>query len=168
MSPRNFSPRLEAHYFHLCVRLQESVINLSDLEQGMQSCLEELRSLTPELSSYHSFVFMGDHFHALIDLNGEFPFYYPNNISILWKPLFSYASYLETYRYIYRNPIEEKLIVEPERYPYSSLSWLLGKRSNPGLDVIDRLKVIQNPLKVLRWVKGGHSPFHIPQERYLW
>ena len=72
-------------------------------------------------------------------------------VEIHCEPVLSYAQYLNTYRYIYRNPIEAKLVLKIEDYKYSSLYYLLGK-SLLHCQIIDHLGLIQNPIKLLNWI----------------
>ncbi|MEK6627995.1 MAG: hypothetical protein AABY53_05165, partial [Bdellovibrionota bacterium] len=69
----------------------------------------------------------------------------------LAEPILNYSHYLNTYKYIYRNPVEAGLCKKPEDYPYSSLYYLLG-RGTLHCQVIDHLNLIQNPLHILKWL----------------
>jgi len=69
----------------------------------------------------------------------------------LSEPIMNYSQYLNTYRYIYRNPVEAGLCKKAEDYPYSSLYCLLGKGAM-HCEVYDHLSLIQNPLHVLKWL----------------
>ena len=69
----------------------------------------------------------------------------------LTEPIKNKTQYLNTYKYIYRNPVEAGLTFKCEKYPYSSLNALLGYSMNT-LNIIDPLNVAQNPFKVLSWL----------------
>jgi len=73
------------------------------------------------------------------------------NLENLAEPIMNYSQYLNTYKYIYRNPVEAGLIEKAEDYPYSSLYYLLGKGSL-HCEVCDHLNLIQNPLHILKWL----------------
>jgi hypothetical protein len=63
------------------------------------------------------------------------------------------AQYLNTYKYIYKNPLEARVCLCVEDYKYSSLHGLIGK-SHLGLMVYDQLGLIQNPFHVLNWLNS--------------
>lgn len=86
--------------------------------------------------------FMSDLFKALKIANPEYS---------LLEPILDRSQFLNTYKYIYRNPVEAGLCQNCEEYPYSSLRGLLG-RSQPYSLVIDPLSLIQNPVKTLTWL----------------
>lgn len=70
---------------------------------------------------------------------------------LLSEKIESYQQLLNTYRYIYRNPIEAGVVKRAEDYQYSSLSLQLGSNilfSN----VIDPVNLIQNPGRILNWL----------------
>lgn len=73
------------------------------------------------------------------------------NLDNLAEPILNYSHYLNTYKYIYRNPVEAGLCKKPEDYPYSSLYHLLGK-GPLHCQVFDHLNLIQNPLHILKWL----------------
>ena len=61
------------------------------------------------------------------------------------------SQYLNTYKYVYRNPVEAGMCGLVQNYKYSSLSSILGK-SHMSLPIYDQLGVIQNPFHVLSWL----------------
>lgn len=71
------------------------------------------------------------------------------------EPVLNYSQYLNTYRYIYLNPVEAGLSVRAEEYPFSSLSALLGKAPALHCPVVDYLGLIQHPQRILRWLNFG-------------
>lgn len=81
----------------------------------------------------------------------------------LAEPILSYSQYLNTYRYIYRNPVDAHICFEVQQYPYSSLQLLMGKSTSYCLTV-DQLGFIQNPLKILNWLNETH--FKLTQRQY--
>lgn len=120
----------------------------------------------------HSFVLMNNHFHLIAstpraNLSDAMEFFMreasrelirrAGRINHAWGgPFFrcmlsSHSYYLNTYKYVYRNPIKAGLARLCEAYPYSTLHGLLGQRKmiipmpmdtllfTPGLD-LDHLK----------------------------
>ena len=69
----------------------------------------------------------------------------------LSEPILNYSQYLNTYKYIYRNPVEAGLTAVAEDYHYSSLRSLLGK-AQLNCEVHDQLGLIQNPIHILKWL----------------
>ena len=69
------------------------------------------------------------------------------------EPIENYAQYLNTYKYIYRNPVEAGLSLKAENYIYSTLNILLG-RSLAYCEIIDYASLIQNPLQILSWLNN--------------
>ena len=67
----------------------------------------------------------------------------------------NYAQFLNTYKYVYRNPVEAGLASKCEDYRYSSLQGLLG-RQKPYVIVLDPLGLVQNPFRVLSWLNGNN------------
>ncbi len=82
------------------------------------------------------------------------------------EPIRHQNQYLNTYRYIYRNPIEAKLVQNCEDYPYSSLSGLLGK-SVLRLNVFDQMGLIQNPMKIIKWLNQNQQVLRYSQLKDL-
>lgn len=69
----------------------------------------------------------------------------------LSEPILNYSQYLNTYKYIYRNPVEAGLCNRAEDYIYSSLRSLLGMAAL-SCEIHDQLGLIQNPLQILKWL----------------
>ena len=89
----------------------------------------------------HAFVFMPDHFHAIITpapevslekavqfIKGGFSFRYKSKLDV-WMRGFNESQILtedkfrNTVRYIEQNPVRLGLVLSPEEYPYSSASF---------------------------------------------
>jgi hypothetical protein len=68
----------------------------------------------------------------------------------------SYQQLLNTYRYIYRNPVEAGLCQKAEDYYFSSLMGVLGRTEN-NMNCVDLFHVIQNPIKILNWLNAQDS-----------
>lgn len=63
------------------------------------------------------------------------------------------SQYLNTYKYVYRNPVEARVCLFVEDYKYSSLNALIGK-SHLGILIYDQMGVIQNPFHILNWLNS--------------
>lgn len=74
------------------------------------------------------------------------------------EPLRHQTQYMNTYRYIYRNPVIAGMTDRCENYPYSSLSGLLGK-SILRTNICDQMGLIQNPIKILSWLNQNELRF---------
>lgn len=90
----------------------------------------------------------------------------PATIENFVEPIRHQTQYLNTYRYIYRNPIEAGLTACCEDYLYSSLSGLMGK-SILRLNVYDRMGLIQNPMKILNWLNQSNQALKYSQLKDL-
>lgn len=108
-----------------------------------------------------SLIMMDTHIHLLISTfdkkenyfceNLQKTIFKTDNLENLSEPILNYSQYLNTYKYIYRNPVEAGLCKKAEDYPYSSLCCLLGK-GYLHCPVCDHLGLIQNPLHILNWL----------------
>lgn len=78
------------------------------------------------------------------------------DLPIVIESISNYQQLLNTYRYIYRNPLEAGLSIRVEDYCYSTLSEVMG-RSRQRMNSVDLLHVIQNPIKILSWLNSLDS-----------
>jgi len=133
----------------------------------------------------HAFVMLGTHVHILFST----PLFEENFVmdslhqallksfremgvsvdGVLEEPLLSekiesYRQLLNTYRYIYRNPIEAGLALKAEEYPYSSLFIQLGGKL-PFSNIIDPVNLIQHPMRILNWLNGDAGGLYAHQSR---
>jgi hypothetical protein len=69
------------------------------------------------------------------------------------------AQYLNTYKYVYKNPVEARVCLCVEDYKYSSLHGLVGK-SHLGLVVHDQMGLIQNPFHIIYWLNSQRDFKH--------
>jgi len=123
------------------------------------------------LFSLHAFVMLGTHVHILFSSPKNEENFLMDSLhqilkqslreknDILEAPLLSekiesYQQLLNTYRYIYRNPIEAGITLRAEDYPYSSLSIQLGRKL-PFANIIDPLNLIQHPARILNWLNDS-------------
>lgn len=82
------------------------------------------------------------------------------------EPITNLSHYLNTYKYIYRNPVEAGMVSSCEDYPYSSLHALLG-RSSLRIQINDLMGLIQNPMYVLNWLNNKDQMFKYSQPKSL-
>ena len=80
------------------------------------------------------------------------------------EPITNLSQYLNTYKYIYRNPVEAGMVTCCEDYPYSSLHGLLG-RSSLRIQINDAMGLIQNPIYVLNWLNNKDQMFKYSQPK---
>lgn len=114
-------------------------------------------------------VLMGSHFHLLFSISTptenllltelekvfaeclrvELPaFEHP----ILCEQIYSLAHYRQTYKYIYRNPVEAKICKQVQDYPWSSLREMLCPSNKVVFN--DSQNLIQNPFQTLQWLNA--------------
>lgn len=84
----------------------------------------------------------------------------------LVEPIKHQTQYINTYRYIYRNPVDANVQQKCEDYPYSSLSGLMGK-SVLRLHVLDQMGLIQNPMKIIHWLNQNDQVLKYSQLKDL-
>lgn len=84
----------------------------------------------------------------------------------LVEPIKHQTQYINTYRYIYRNPVDANVIEKCENYHYSSLSGLLGQ-SVLRLNVFDQMGLIQNPMKIIKWLNQNDQALKYSQLKDL-
>lgn len=125
----------------------------------------------------HAFVLMGNHYHWLCShgltrdpdifnwfhevLNCQFLKYISPGAGELYTmekaPKIirtkSFPQYKATYRYVYNNPVSAGLVYCPLNYPYSTLSYALGK-TGLGFELIDNMGLIFSPSVILNWLSG--------------
>lgn len=120
-------------------------------------------------------VMMDTHLHILISTFENYENFFCQNLQNavsknvetenLCEPILNYSQYLNTYKYIYRNPVVAGLVKNVEDYPYSSLPALIGK-SILHCNVFDQLNLIQNPVHMLKWLNSDID-FKISQLKLL-
>ncbi len=152
-------------YFHLNFELNVfphfKNLDWMFLCRNLNRCLQEWRTL-----EIHALVMMDTHVHLLFRMPEQNENFFvarllelmgqkcPNEILV--EPIKSYSQYLNTYKYIYRNPVEAGLAFMCESYQYSSLNGVLGQ-NELLLHVIDTMGVIQNPLRILTWLNSDQE-----------
>jgi REP element-mobilizing transposase RayT len=121
-------------------------------------------------------VMMDTHVHVLFRISNSNENYFssavlktlkiPENIENFVEPIRHQAQYINTYKYIYRNPVDAQLVEKCEDYLYSSLSGLIGK-SVLRLNVFDRMDLIQNPIKIMNWLNQSGQLLRLSQLKSL-
>lgn len=123
------------------------------------------------LFSLHAFVMLNTHVHILYSTPRDEENFIMDSLhqilkhslneknDVLEAPLLSekiesYQQLLNTYRYIYRNPIEAGIVLRAEEYQYSSLFIQLGGKL-PFANVVDPLNLIQHPARILNWLNDA-------------
>ena len=114
----------------------------------------------------HAFVMMSTHCHLLFKTHLQNENYFTDailkelNIDIcdesLVEPIQNLSQYLNSYKYIYRNPVMAGLVKRCEDYRFSSLHGLLGQ-SILQTQVIDPLSIAQNVLHMLDWLNDNYQ-----------
>lgn len=123
----------------------------------------------------HSLVMMDTHVHLLISTFDHNENFFCNSLQKkispdavlenLAEPILNYSQYLNTYKYIYRNPVEAGICNKVENYKYSSLYCLLGK-GHLHCQVYDHIGLIQNPLHILNWLNQDFQ-FKLVHSKFL-
>lgn len=148
-------------YFHIV--LAYTVTPLFK-EADWLSCQKILSDLQKDFDvEIQAYVLMDSHQHLLVSTERLNENYFTaaaqqrlgsvNDDTTSCEPIRTLSQYLNTYKYIYRNPVEAGLSILAEAYPYSSLHGLLGK-GKLTLEVNDQLGLIQNPYHVLSWLNS--------------
>ena len=122
--------RSDDHYFHINADFEVRPI-FKELDWGFIQNL-----IQPLLSSHHiqlhALVMMDTHVHLLIRSEEKMENFFCEELQAKFKttqsqidchcePISNYAQYLNSYKYIYRNPVEAGLVSAVELYPFSSL-----------------------------------------------
>ena len=121
--------------------------------------LSDIHKIEPQ-----AFVMMSSHVHLLFKASKNNENYFTEALlkelnvaspeTSLVEPISTMAQFLNCYKYVYRNPVEAKIIQKCEDYRFSSLYSLLGK-GEILTPVVDLMCVIQNPLKILNWLNNS-------------
>lgn len=130
----------------------------------------------------HSFVLMNNHFHLIVQTPlgnlSEGMNYFLRETSkeisfqskrinqtfggpYCWTLLQSHCYFLNTYKYVYRNPVEAGLSKHCEMYPYSTLAGLLGyQKMNIPLAEDTLLFTPQFNPTALYWLNAPNKTMH--------
>jgi putative transposase len=128
----------------------------------------------------HQFVLMSNHYHLVVttpDSNLPDAMAYFNKAtseeiqrltgrrnqiygSRYYRTIISKAHYfLNTYKYIYRNPVQARVCDTVESYPFSTLYGLLGK-SNLLVPLLVDTTLFSDPAGTLAWLNRTTNPIH--------
>ncbi len=152
-------------YFHLNFKINIyplfKALDWAFLCHNLNKCLNQWNSL-----EIHALVMMDSHIHILFRLPEQNENFFTAHLcellgqkcpgEILVEPIKNHSQYLNTYKYIYRNPVEAGLSLMCESYPYSSLNALLGL-NDALVKTLDTMGVIQNPRRVLTWLNSDNN-----------
>ncbi len=150
-------------YFHLNFDMnifpQFKILDWNFLCHNLNHCQKTWADL-----EIHALVMMDTHVHLLFKILNQNENFFTSHFvelmgqkapsDILVEPLKNYSQYLNTYKYIYRNPLEAGLCWQCETYPYSSLSYLIGQTPFASIHVVDKMNLIQNPQRILEWLNS--------------
>lgn len=142
--------------------------NWENLKKALAKCRQD------SFLTVHSVVLMGTHLHILFstsqlgeniianDLHNYLKMLYSTDDDLLETPLFlepieSYPHFLNTYKYIYRNPVEAGLCRRVEEYSFSTLNELLGLQKTVNHIAIDPLGLPQQPFRLLDWLNHANK-----------
>jgi len=115
-----------------------------------------------------AFVMMTNHCHLLLKTKYKTENYFSEKLiqelsiknetinNSLVEPITNITQFLNTYKYIYRNPVEAGIVSRCEDYKFSSLYGLLGK-GYLETQIIDPVAIIQNPKKILIWLNYNNK-----------
>lgn len=125
----------------------------------------------------HAFVLMSNHFHLLVSTPqanlSEAMNYLLREVSKAisqkagrinqvfggpyhWSMIKSRKQYEIVYKYVYRNPIEAGLSKSVGKYPYTTITRVLGYEKME-FPVFDNTTLIQNPQHQLEWLNTPYS-----------
>jgi len=117
---------------------------------------------------YHCLLMMDTHVHLIFRISDDQENFFTKDLlkkmglktqqDYYAEPITQHSQYLNTYKYIYRNPVQAGICDQVQDYPYSSLAALLGK-SVCAVFIQDHLGLIQNPQKILNWLNQKDQLF---------
>jgi REP element-mobilizing transposase RayT len=159
------------NYFHVTGKCRFDEWPLLTMDMMWSHMCDHLEDLKEGGFRTHAFVLMNNHFHILCssdqeDLKSDLDWLNELiNVSMVEiacdfgnileeydvVPIKSYKQYKETYKYIYRNPIEAGLVRRAEEYEYSSLDTIL-KSKEERLSFEDNLSLIFDPIGTIKLI----------------
>ncbi len=132
--------------------------------QKYLTIFEKVQSTHP--ITLHSYCLMPNHVHLLIEtdnlpislfmkeLHARYAIYFNRKYDLVGhvfqgrygaKLIDSVTYFLEVTRYIHRNPLEANLVLDPEKYHWSSYPAYLSKVQHPLINTTKTLSYFQNP-----------------------
>lgn len=165
LKPSHF--RQNKKYFHVNVDYQASAL-VKDLDWIFVQKTISTQSRQYEIE-IQALVMMDTHVHLIAACSVKKENFFAESLKRAFGSVDSDSSsceeidnlsqYLNTYKYIYRNPAEAQLCLRVEDYKYSSLNALIGK-SHTDILVYDQIGVIQNPFHILGWLNSSNEYKH--------
>jgi putative transposase len=148
---------------HVTGKTVESGIPQLSMSEMWMLFAEKVRHLvrSSQALQINASVLMCNHYHilcsspraeSLLDLKTFVGCAYDDDNFV--RPINHYNDFTNTYKYIYRNPVEAGLVKYVESYEFSSLHSLLG-RSSLAFPVIDNMNLIFNSGKMLKWLNSS-------------
>lgn len=141
---REWYPQAVYHVMERGIRRQK----IFEDEMDRQVFLEIMRvSLQKYKCTLHAYCMMTNHFHLLLETSdikiGKFMKFFSGSYAIYFNRKYSYKGhlfegrykgyiikedsyFLQTSRYIHRNPVKAGIILHPEEYPWSSYRTIIG------------------------------------------
>lgn len=166
MKPSDFKKNI--HYFHLNMHFDVTGY-FKELDWIRLQKILAAEGLTYGIE-IQALVMMDTHFHLLFSCPPNKENFFCENVhqklngsqthSSHCEPIDSVSQYLNTYKYIYNNPVHAGICDRAEDYTYSSIRSLLGFSAGHCL-VADKLKLIQNPYQTLTWINTEQLNFKI-------
>lgn len=145
---------------HICVRLKN--------KNWQQLQVDIFNNPFYGLVELQALVMMTTHLHLLCEGVELHPKHFAESLQSTLDPnadtqniccrVSDFSQYLNTYRYIYRNPLEAGLCKRVQDYEFSSLPHLLGLQ-NLHIRIYDQLNLVQNPYAILSWLNRDNSFF---------
>lgn len=149
--PRKPLVRTSQFPYHITMRCNNKEWFSLPLNEVWEHCLEAIKKANEKYEvRLISFVLMGNHYHMLIrtpDSNLDLFMYEMNKrlsyrlrcstsrinrvfgARYNWCVIQSQKYLLTCYRYVYQNPLRAEIVDKCENYPYSSLNYIVQRRS---------------------------------------
>jgi putative transposase len=162
LKPKHFLQNKK--FFHITLSYQVSIL-MKDLDWIFVQKVLAQQSQKFEIE-IQALVLMDSHLHLIVANTVPNEHFFTEAVQIVLggmsadshvcERIDNLSQYLNTYKYVYRNPVEAGMCELVQNYQYSSLSSILGK-SFISLPIYDQLGVIQNPFHVLNWLNFENS-----------
>ncbi len=159
-------------YFHVTLTYQASSL-LKQLDWLFVQKIIARFSARFEIE-IQAFVLMDSHLHLIVASTQPYENYFAEAVQIALgrvtkdshacEEIKNFSQYLNTYKYVYRNPLEAGMCSLVQTYEYSSLNSILGK-NQMSLPIHDQLGLIQNPFHILNWL---NSKNHYKNSKLSW
>jgi hypothetical protein len=158
-------------YLHLAATISDRRLSAHEVEQVWEVLPRAF--LRQKFIEVHACVLMSNHLHALFSVCESYfelaesallaecqtlyhGYLYDHRKHFKLIRIQSFAAYREIYRYIYRNPVEARLVHLAENYPYSTLAQIMGFSKNTFF-ANDNMGLITNPFQILKWINQSEE-----------